>query len=140
MTTARFIGPAGDPLGEDAMAIPQVSFCSAPALEVRPLGMGWPITQDQMLDELLGLPGDWRLETEAELFALFNRRVRNPHGARSIDDTIQPGRYWSSDWTLGELRARGVVNFTTGGIHPGYVLSVAYARAIRVAIQPRSHP
>ena len=61
MTTARFIGPAGDPLGEDAMAIPQVSFCSAPALEVRPLGMGWPITQDQMLDELLGLPGDWRL-------------------------------------------------------------------------------
>ena len=140
MTTARFIGPAGDHLGEDAMAIPQVSFCSAPALEVRPLGMGWPITQDQMLDELLSLPGDWRLETEAELFALFNRRVRNPHGARSIDDTIQPGRYWSSDSTLGELHRRGVVDFNTGGIYSGYAWSVAHARAIRVAIQPGNQP
>ena len=126
--------PAAD-TSAPATPIPAISYSSAPALEVRPLGGGEKITQKQMIDELIDLGTEWRLETSAEQYALVDRSYKNQHGARSRDESLQPGWYWSADTLPGVPGARVVVGF-----YLGYVLYYsgshrAFARAVRVSGQ-----
>ena len=118
-----------------AFAIPQLTFASAPALEVRELGGGKAITQKELLDELLNLPADWRLETSAELYALVDRSHQNQHGAYTRDESLKDDWYWTSDLTPWYRGGRVVVSF-----HLGYVYGTsdddrAFARAVRVSGQ-----
>lgn len=106
--------------------------------EVRELGEGWPITQRQLLDEMLGLGADWRLETVHELYALRGPLTeRNEHGALSADDTIQADVYWTAETAPWSRDCRFVVNFYDGSVLPTYSFEFyrARARAVRELVQ-----
>lgn len=121
-----------------AVAVPQHTYASAPALEVRILGGGERITQKELLDELLNLPADWRLETPHELFALRSPLAHeNQHRAHSYDESIQPDSYWTSELTPWFRGGRVVVGFGIGGVGGSYDDGGrARARAVRVACEP----
>ena len=116
--------------------IPQNSFASAPALEVRELGGGDRIYQKQALAELAELGADWRLETPHELFALRSPLShQNVNGAHSHDDSIQQGYYWTSEQTPWYEGGRVVVGFGYGYVVSDDANYRAFARAVRVAGQ-----
>ena len=119
-----------------AFAIPQVTFSSAPALEVRDLCDGRSVRQSEALEALAALGEAWRLETANELRALYNPAHVNRHGARTLDETLHPSDYWSADLHPLDPAARVVVWFVVGNVY-GYVSDYfrARARAVRVAGQ-----
>ena len=119
-----------------AFAIPQQTFTSAPALEVRELGGGEEITQKQALAEIAELGEGWRLETPHEFFALRSPLTHeNGNGAHSYDETIKQGWYWTSEETPWYEGGRVVVGFGFGFVFYGYVSNRAFARAVRVSGQ-----
>ena len=117
-----------------AFAIPQVSFASAPALEVRDLCDGRSVRQSEALEALAALGEAWRLETANELRALYNPAHVNRHGARTLDETLHPSDYWSADLHPLNPAARVVVWFDDGNVY-GLDDYRARARAVRVAGQ-----
>ena len=121
-----------------AIVIPQVTIASAPAVEVRVLGDGKRIFQEQMLDELNELsatvePGYiWRPEKRHELVALMSPYShKNAKGAYSVDDSIEPGWYWADETT--PWGGRVVVGFGYGLVYDGdgSGYARAFARAVR---------
>ena len=124
---------------EAAFAIPQTSFSSAPAVEVRNLCDGQSVRQQKALAEIdeLNKTVDegflWRLESRNEQVALITFEKRNAKGAVSIDEDIEPAWYWTSDVDLDGDRV--VVGFRLGyvGFDLGY--NDARARAVRVPRQ-----
>ena len=129
--TPAAVEAAQDP----SFVIPQRAFASAPALEVRELGGGKAITQKQLLDELLNLPADWRLETSAELYALVDRSHQNQHGAYTRDESLKDDWYWTSDLTPWYRGGRVVVGFGFGDVDYFVGDFRAFARAVRVSGQ-----
>ena len=125
--------PALDPA---TFAIPQQTYTSAPALEVRELGRGESVTQKQALAELAELGAGWRLETPHELFALRSPLThKNANGAHSYDESIKPSWYWTNEETPWFEGGRVVVGFVSGDVNlysDGYR---AIARAVRVSGQ-----
>ena len=127
------IAPAGSAAG---FAIPQVSFCSAPAIEVRDLCDGREVRQAEALEALAALGEGWRLETANELRALYNPAHTNQHGARTLDETLYPVDYWSADLHPLYPAARVVVWFVVGIVYSYYGdYDRARARAVRVVGQ-----
>ncbi len=126
------IAPAGSAAG---FAIPQVSFCSAPAIEVRDLCDGREVRQAEALEALAALGEGWRLETANELRALYNPAHTNQHGARTLDETLHPVDYWSADLHPLNPAARVVVWFVDGSVYLNIDRYRARARAVRVVGQ-----
>ena len=114
--------------------IPQVCYCSAPALEVRTLGDG-RISQKQMLEELAKLGPGWRLETRQELYALVDLGHKNSNGAFTRDETLLAEPYWTADMHPLDPAARVVVWFDDGGVGSYGDHYRARARAVRVVGQ-----
>ena len=127
--------PTAPAESDAAFAIPQVTFSSAPALEVRDLCDGRSVRQAEALEALATLGEGWRLETANELRALYNPAHTNQHGARTLDETLYPVDYWSADLHPLYPAARVVVWFG-GGVVSGYGdYYRARARAVRVVGQ-----
>ena len=120
---------------ETETAIPQITFSSAPALEVRELGSGQRISQEQMLKELSALGGEWRLETRQELYALVDLTHKNQHGAYTRDPSLHPDPYWSADKHPADPAAGVVVWFVDGSVDYYVDDFRARARAVRVSGQ-----
>jgi len=118
-----------------SFAIPQVTFSSAPALEVRDLCDGRSVRQAEALEALATLGEGWRLETANELRALYNPAHTNQHGARTLDETLYPVDYWSADLHPLNPAARVVVWFDVGFVNVNVVYYRARARAVRVVGQ-----
>ena len=119
-----------------AFAVPQVSFSSAPALEVRDLCGGREVRPQEFLDDLATLGPDWRLETANELRALYVADHVNQHGARTRDESLHPVAYWTADLHPVAPSARVVVWFDDGLVNVSYFdFNRARARAVRVAGQ-----
>ena len=127
--------PTAPAESDAAFAIPQVTFSSAPALEVRDLCAGRSVSQSEALEALAALGEGWRLETANELRALYNPAHVNRHGARTLDETLHPSDYWSADLHPLDPAARVVVWFVGGYVYDGYDYYRARARAVRVAGQ-----
>lgn len=116
-----------------AHSVPQITYTSAPALEVRELGGGERITQKQALDELAELGEGWRPETPHELFALRSPLThQNAAGAYSYDETIKDGWYWTSETTPWFEGGRVVVGFSSGYVDYDDDDFRAFARAVRI--------
>ncbi|MFC6838571.1 DUF1566 domain-containing protein [Xanthomonas theicola] len=122
--------------------IPQISYASALALEVRDLGGGERLLQREFLAELEQLnktaPAGttWRLETPHELFALRSPLTHeNANKAHSIDDSIKAGWYWTSEETPWFEGGRVVVGFDLGYVDYDLAGYRAFARAVRVVGQ-----
>lgn len=124
-----------------SFAVPQISFTSAPAVEVRDLGNGEEISQKQALKEVEALNEQadpafvWRLETAAELFALRDLTHKNQHGAYSRDESLKRDWYWTADEHPAFEGARVVVGFGNGNVSYNDVDGRCIARAVRVARQ-----
>ena len=118
-----------------AFAVPQVSFSSAPALEVRDLCGGRAVRPQEALDELATFGPDWRLETANEFRALYVADYVNQHGARTRDESLHPVAYWTADLHPVDPSARVVVWFDDGNVSYYYASARARARAVRVSGQ-----
>ncbi len=127
---------------DPSIVIPQITYSSAPAVEVRILGDGKRISIAQMVRETEELnktvqPGFiWRQETTHEKFALRSPLTHtNAKGAHSHDESIEPGPYWTSEETPWCEGRRVVVGFGFGYVTYSYDGFRAFARVVRVASQ-----
>jgi len=114
-----------------ASAIPQISYARTPALEVRELGDGKAITQEQALAELAALGDGWQLPSPHDLYAKVCYDYKNQHGAYTRDKTLKAGYYWSNQKTPWYEGGRVVVGFGYGHVDDYGVLDRAFARAVR---------
>ena len=112
-----------------------IDLAAAPKREVRVLGGGERISQEQALKELAALGQGWRLETPHELFALVDYSQKNQLGAYTRDPDLKDGYYWTSQETPWYEGGRVVVGFNYGFVDGSFAYGRAFARAVRVAGQ-----
>ena len=113
--------------------IPQHTYSSAPATEVKMLGNGLKITSAQAMREIEALGEGWRLEYPHELFALRSPLThKNQNGAHSYDETIKPDYYWVNEEVPWFSGGRVVVGFYYGLVYYANGDLRAFARAVRV--------